>query len=417
MAASSAASGGRSRSELAENLLRTATWARVPDRDHMRPTPRPPRALPPGLRDPVPNTIVLQPPAAPSPLPVGVQIEVADACDVDGEGLWPKVRAASGGAMPAPGDTAAIDEAWTRMLNVGEAGRYLAPDAAPHVLNSLATGDRPLAAEYFRRILRVNEVALLLPEPMADVTEMFCIDGAAGFAWLVALQRQLPTLRETTWGHVSVGLEFWVGREPLLTSVPVPGDDWANERDARMMGRLAPVARAGHGAMRLPLRESADRTFLLPPASSDWDFVFAAPRLLPWFLPRVFTHYAHRLATATRDPLLSVARLAAACSMVSAVLAAYERQRCLFRPPPLATWALIRFMPVTLAQGDTRRATTLRLILAARPHVPWRLARQRLPYSTPGQAPPTIPYAHRGTMMSAERHWVGVAPCASSPTG
>jgi len=186
----------------------------------------------------------------------------------------------------------------------------------------------------------------------------------------VALQPQLPILRETTWGDVSVGLEFWVGREPLITSVPVPGDDWANERDARMMGRLAPVARAGHGTMRLPLRESADRTFLLLPAPSDWDFVFAAPRLLPWFLLRVFTYHAHRLATAMRDPVLGVARLAAACAMVSAVFAAYERDRRLLRPPPLATWALTRFWPVALAQGDTRRATTLRLILAAWPHVP-----------------------------------------------
>jgi len=218
-------------------------------------------------------------------------------------------------------------------------------------------------------------------------------------------------------GDVSVGLEFWVGREPLLTSVPVPGDNWANERDARMMRRLAPVARAGHGATRLPLRKSADRTFLLPPAPSDWDFVFAAPRLTPWFLPRVFTHHAHCVATATRDPLLGVARLAVAFAMVSAVLAAYELDRRLFRPPPLATWALTRFGPVALAQGDTRRATTLCLILAAWPHVPWRLVRQRLPYTTPGTAPPTIPYAHRGAMMSAERHCVGVAPCASSPTG
>jgi len=216
-----------------------------------------------------------------------VPIEDAEACDVDGEGPWPTVRVASGGAMPGPGDTVAIDEAWTRILAVGEAGGYLASDAAPNILKSLAAIDRPLTAEYFRRILRVNEVAVLLPEPMSDVKEMFCIDGAAGFAWLVALQRQLPTLRETTWGDVSVGLELWVGREPLLTSVPVLGDDWANEQDACMMGRLAPVARASHGAMRLPLRESADRTFLLPAAPSDWDFVFAAPRLLPWFLPRV----------------------------------------------------------------------------------------------------------------------------------
>jgi len=102
-----------------------------------------------------------------------VPIEVADACDVDDEGLWTTVRVASGGAMPEPGDTAAIDEAWTRMLTVGEAGGYLAPDAAPNVLKSLAAVDRPLAAEYFRRILRVNEVAVLLPEPMADVTEIF----------------------------------------------------------------------------------------------------------------------------------------------------------------------------------------------------------------------------------------------------
>jgi len=207
--------------------------------------------------------------------------------------------------MLGPGDTAAIDEAWTRMLTVSEAGGYLAPDAAPNVSKSLAAVDRPLAAEYFRRILRVNKVAVLLPEPMPDVTEMFCIDGAAGFAWLVALQRQLPTLRETTWGDVSVGSKFLVGRESLFTSVHVPGDDWANKRDARMMKRLAPVARAGHGAMRLPLRETADRTFLLPPARSDWYFVLAAPRLLPWFLPWVFTHQAHRLATATRDPSLA----------------------------------------------------------------------------------------------------------------
>jgi len=360
---------------------------------------------------------MLPPPAAPAPLPVGLPLEVADACDVDGEGPSPTVRDASGGSMAGPNDCAAIDAAWTRMLAVGEAGGYLAAGAAPNVLNSLAAIDCPLAAEYFRRLLQVNEVAVLLPEPMSDISETFCVDGAARFAWLVALQRQLPTLRQTTWGEVSVGLEFWVGREPLLTSVPVPGDDWATERDVRMMRRLAPVARAGHGAMRLPLRESADRTFLLPSAPSDWDSVFAAPRLLPWFLPRVFTHHANRLATATRDPLLGVARLAAACAMVSAVLAAYERDRRLFRPPPLAMWALTLFGPVALAQGDNRRAATLRLILAAWPHVPWRLVRQRLPYLTPGKEPPTIPYAHRGTMMSAERHWVGVTPCASWPTG
>jgi len=168
--------------ELAENLVRKAIWARVPDRDHLRQTPRPPRTLPLGLRDPVPNTVVLQPPAARAPLPVGVPIEVADACYVDGEGPWPTVRVASAGAMPRPGDTAAIDEAWTRMLTVGEAGGHSAPDAAPNVLKSLAAVDRPLAAEYFRHILQVNEVAVLLPEPMADFTEMFCIDGALGFA-------------------------------------------------------------------------------------------------------------------------------------------------------------------------------------------------------------------------------------------
>jgi len=102
--------------------------------------------------------------------------------------------------------------------------------------------------------------------------------------------------------------------------------------------------------------------------------------------------------------------------MVSAVIAANERDRCLFRPPPFATWALTRFGPVALAQGDTRRATTLRLILGAWPHVPWRLLRQRLPYSTPRTAPPIILYAHGGTIMSAERHCVGVALCAFSLT-
>jgi len=152
-------------------------------------------------------------------------IEVADACDVDGEGPWPTVRVASGGAMPGPYDAAAIDTAWTRMLAVGEAGGYLAAAAASNVLKSLAAIDHPLAAKYVRLLLRVNEVAVILPEPMPDVTEMFCVDGAAGFASLVALQRQLPQLRATTCGGVSVELEFWVGRAPLLTSVPVPRDD------------------------------------------------------------------------------------------------------------------------------------------------------------------------------------------------
>jgi len=204
--------------------------------------------------------------------------------------------------MPGHCDTAAIDEAWTRMLAVGETGGYLAPDAAPKVLKSLIAIDRSLAAKYFRRFLRVNEVAVLLPKPMA---EMFCIDGAAGFAWLTALQRQLPTVRETTWGDESVVLDFWVGREPLLNSLPVSGCDWANKRDARMIGQLAPVARTGHGAMRLPLREPADRTFVLPSAPSDWDFVFAAPRLLSWFFSRVFSYHAHRLATANGTPSLA----------------------------------------------------------------------------------------------------------------
>jgi len=87
--------------------------------------------------------------------------------------------------------------------------------------------------------------------------------------------------------------------------------------------------------MHLSVRDGADRAFLLPPAPSDWDVVFAAPRLLPWYRPRVFAHLAHRLATATRDPLLGVARLAVACAMVSESPATYERDRRLFRPPPL----------------------------------------------------------------------------------
>jgi len=79
---------------------------------------------------------VLPPPAAPAPLPVGVPLEVADAFDVYGEGPQPTVRVASGGAVPGPGDTAAIDEALTPMLAEGEAGGYLAPGAAPNVLKS-----------------------------------------------------------------------------------------------------------------------------------------------------------------------------------------------------------------------------------------------------------------------------------------
>jgi len=106
------------------------------------------------------------------------------------------------------------------------------------------------------------------------------------------------------------------------------------------------------------------------PAPSDWDVVYAAPRLLPRYLARVFAHLAHRLATATQDPLLGVVRLAAACAMVSALLDTYERDRRLFRPPPLAEWAVDRFGPTALAQGDAPKKASLRLLMAAWPPVP-----------------------------------------------
>ena len=77
-----------------------------------------------------------------------------------------------------------------------------------------------------------------------------------------------------------------------------------------MTSRLAPVLRAGHGAMRLSLRDGADRAFFLLPAPSDWDVVFAAQRLLPCYLPRVFAHLAHRLAVAVLETTPSVCRLA-----------------------------------------------------------------------------------------------------------
>jgi len=169
--------------------------------------------------------------------------------------------------------------------------------------------------------------------------------------------------------------------------------------------------------MHLSVRDGADRAFLLPPAPSDWDVVFAAPRLLPWYLPRVFAHLAHRLATATRDPLLGVARLAVACAMVSASPATYERDRRLFRPPPLPREAVDRFGPIVLAQGDAPKEATLRLLMAAWPHVPWGAVRRRLPYASQEKEPPLIPYAHRETLLSAERHWIGVLPRAGTPIG
>jgi len=176
-------------------------------------------------------------------------VEIAEACGLDTEGPWPTVRAACGGVMPGPNDVAAIDAAWALMLAVGEAAGYLDSGVAPNILSALAGLARATAAEYFLRLLRVTEVAVFLPEPMFYVTELFYVDGAAGYAWLTELRRRLPTLAPTTWGDAVVGLEDWVGKEPLLTSVLGAGDDWANERDARMTARLAPVLRAGHGAI------------------------------------------------------------------------------------------------------------------------------------------------------------------------
>jgi len=208
-----------------------------------------------------------------------------------------------------------------------------------------------------------------------------------------------------------------VRKEPILTSVPGARNDCAAERDACMPARLAPVLLAGNEAMRLSVRDGADQVFLLPPAPSDRDVVFAAPRLLPWHLPRVFAPLAHRLATSTQDPLLGVVRLAAACAIVSALLATYERDRRLFRPPPLAPWAVDCFGPTVLAQRDAPKEATLPLLMAAWPHVPWGAVRRRLPYASQGRKPPLIPYAHRGTSLSAERHWIDVLPRAGTPIG
>jgi len=55
--------------------------------------------------------------------------------------------------------------------------------------------------------------------------------------------------------------------------------------------------------------------------------------------------------------------------------------------------------------------------MAAWPHVPWGAVRRRLPYASQGKEPPLIPYAHRGTLLSAERHWIGVLPWTSTPIG
>jgi len=121
-------------------------------------------------------------------------------------------------------------------------------------------------------------------------------------------------------GDVGVGLEYWVARKTLHTSLPVGWGDLENEREARVTARIAPVLRAGHGAMWLYLREGADRSFLLRLAPSDCEFLFAAPRVLPKYPPRVFSHLAHRLATVIHDPLLGVAWLDTACAMVRALL-------------------------------------------------------------------------------------------------
>jgi len=48
----------------------------------------------------------------------------------------------------------------------------------------------------------------------------------------------------------------------------------------------------------------------------------------------------------------------------------YERDRRLFRPPPLAEWAVDRFGPTALAQGDAPKKASLRLLMAAWPPVP-----------------------------------------------
>ena len=134
--------------------------------------------------------------------------EVAEACGSDTEGPWPTVRAVCSGVMPGSGDAAAIDAAWTRMLAVGARAGYLEKGAAPNILLTLTEFDRVTAAEYFRRLLRVGEVAVFLPEPMFDVTVLFYVDGAAGYTWLTELRRRLPTLPPTTWGDPDVWLEI-----------------------------------------------------------------------------------------------------------------------------------------------------------------------------------------------------------------
>ena len=215
-------------------------------------TPRPRQPTPPGLRDPVtPSPVRLSPPVSPAPVPMGMAPEVAEACGLDPDGPWPTGRAACGGVMPGPNDAAAIEAAYTRILAVGAAAGFLEAGAAPIGLSSLAGFDRAKAAEYFRRLLRVSEVAVFFPDPTFDMMELVYVDGAASYTWC------------TTWGDPNVGLEYWVGHEPLLSSVLGARDDWANGRDARMMAQLAPVLRAAHGAMRLSLRDGADRAFLL----------------------------------------------------------------------------------------------------------------------------------------------------------
>jgi len=59
----------------------------------------------------------------------------------------------------------------------------------------------------------------------------------------------------------------------------------------------------------------------------------------------------------------------------------------------------------------------LRLLMAAWPHVPWGAVRRRLPHASQEKEPPLIPYAHRETLLSAERHWIGVLPRAGTPIG
>jgi len=123
------------------------------------------------------------------------------------------------------------------------------------------------------------------------------------------------------------------------------------------------------------------------------------------------------LATAIRDTPLGVAGLAAACAMVSALLATYERDRRLFRQPPLAQWDVDGFGAKMLAQGDAPKKTTLRLLVASWPHVPWGAVRGRLPYASMRKKPPLVPYAHKGTLLSTERQSIGVLPRVGTPIG